>query len=463
MTKSKAVLFLIFICLTVLTVCFHNIPFFWDGTYFSKAASLFYSGNSSFFNCDKYTDNTMLPMYSAYLALAWSVFSKSLWVSHLVFLPFVLWLFYETYRFAKKYLTPLFSSLSLILLLVEPTVITQSILMGYDIILACLFLFTLNRRIEKQNFLFSFGLSVLALFSIRGLFLAFSCFFVDWFLKKQDRKNVSIISLIRLYSPAIFFVSAWFVYHKIKTGWFIFSPLHENTDETLVPFSMVFRQLVYVVWKNIDFGRVLLWTSIFIFSFQHFKHKETFKKISVFLFVPLFFTAVFMAVVSNPVGHKYFIFSFPLLIVLFCFCLEQLPSKKKAFVFFAFTMLVLLSGNFWWYPQKYGNGWDSSLKVLPYFSLKSEMDSFITQEKIDKSSIATQFPIDANDCYSYLKDSCETYTAAQTEDIAAYDYFLYSTIMNPRETKTIEEIRASWKPIKIINSGLVSLCLYKKP
>jgi len=463
MTKSKRVLFFIFVCLVLLTIAVRNIPFFWDGTYFSKAASFFYDGYASFAGCNTYTDNTTLPLYSGFLALVWGIFSKSLFVSHLFFLPFWLWFFYESFRFAHKFLSPLFCSLSLLLLFAEPTTMSQGILMGYDIIMAALFLFVLNRRIEKQYFLYSFVLPILALFSIRGLLLSCSLFIVDLLLKKSEKEKISVLGLAKLYLPTIGLVSFWFIYHKIKTGWFIFSPLHENTDESIVSFSMAVRQLIYVVWKNIDFGRVLLWVSVFILSFRYFKHKETFKKLSLFLWLPLLFTAVFMAAVSNPVGHKYFIFSFPLLIVLFCFCLELLKSRKKALVVFVFAMLVLFSGNFWMYPQKYGNGWDSSLKVLPYFSLKSEMDNFIEQEKIDKSLIATQFPLDVNDCYSYLKDSSQTYTPVQTKEIAAYNYFLYSTVMNPRETALIEEIRTSWKPIKILQQGLVTLCLYKKP
>lgn len=463
MTKNKFVLLFVFICAALLTVGVRNIPFFWDGIYFSKAASLFYHGNSSFFDCGKYTDNTMLPLYSAYLALTWSIFSKSLWVSHFVFLPFVLWLFYETYRFAKKYLNPFFCSLSLLLLFIEPTVITQSILMGYDIILACMFIFSLNRRIEKQNLLFSVGLSVLALFSIRGLFLVFSLFFVDWIIKKQDKENVSFLTLIKPYMPAIFLVSIWLIYHKTKTGWFLFSPLHESTDESFVSASMAMRQLIYVLWKNLDFGRVFLWLVVIVFVLKNKTQETTSRTITVCLFIPLFITALFMAVVSNPIGHKYFIFLFPLLIVLFSFCLQQLSNKKTALLFVVMAFFFLLSGNFWLYPQKYGNGWDSSLKVLPFFDLKLEMDDFIEAEKIEKNTIATQFPLDTNNCYSYLADSAENYTNVETEKITDYKYFLYSSVMNPRKTETIEYIRKTWVPIKTMSRGLITLCLYKKP
>lgn len=141
MIKSKHVFFFSILIIVFTTFVFRDIPFFWDGTYFSKAATFFYNEADSFWSCGRYTDNTTLPLFSWYLNLVWSLFSKTLAVSHFAFLPFIILFVYEYYRFSKKFLTDFFGSVALFLLLAEPTFSTQALLMGYDILMVFLFLF----------------------------------------------------------------------------------------------------------------------------------------------------------------------------------------------------------------------------------------------------------------------------------------------------------------------------------
>jgi hypothetical protein len=122
----------------------------------------------------------------------------------------------------------------------------------------------------------------------------------------------------------------------------------------------------------------------------------------------------------------------------------------------------LISGNFWLYPERLGNGWDSSLKVIPYFHLKEEMDEFIKEEKIDIKQIGTQFPLIADKKYSHLIDSSYFYNNVWSGPINKYNYFLFTNVINSDISNQIEETKHTWKLIKSLKSGQVYINLYKK-
>jgi hypothetical protein len=66
--------------------------------------------------------------------------------------------------------------------------------------------------------------------------------------------------------------------------------------------------------------------------------------------------------------------------------------------------LLLFGGNFIVYPQKYGNAWDTSLKVLPFFKAERQMKAFILNNNINPSEVYTEFPLTVNNRYSYLQE-----------------------------------------------------------
>lgn len=460
--KSKYIFIFSVLVLIAIVFFYSNIPFFWDGEYFSKAATFFYNGENSFFDCGAYTDNTTLPLYSWYLSFVWSVFSKTLFVSHAAIIPFLILLVFQFYKMASRFLTDKYVSFSLVLLLIEPTFLTQTILMGYDIVLTSLFLFAINLLLNKKRVAYSFLLPVLALFSIRALFLTLSLFIIDLILEHNRTKKINLFVLSKAYFPCFFLVCSWFVYHKFKTGWFLFSPLHEKTDEHFISFQMVVRQILYAIWKIIDFGRFYLIAFILLFLVTKKEQIKESKNLFLFLFVPTVITMLFMMLVSNPVGHKYFIFNFVLLIICFCFVVQRIKNKNYRIMSLIFAFVFLVTGNFWIYPQKYGNGWDSSLKILPYFKTKNEMDLFVKTKNIEPKKIATQFPLHTNNYFSYLSDSTFVYTSAETEEINNYNYFLFSNIMNPKNMEEIEKIKKEWLLLKEVKSGFVSISLYQK-
>jgi len=127
-------------------------------------------------------------------------------------------------------------------------------------------------------------------------------------------------------------------------------------------------------------------------------------------------------------------------------------------VFFAGS---LISGNFWLYPERFGNGWDSSLKVLPYFQLKEQMDHYIRNSRIDPQTVGTQFPMIADTRFSDLADQSRHYENVWSGPIGKYDFFLQSNVINTDIPEQIEAVKKEWQLVKILRSGEVYISLYK--
>jgi hypothetical protein len=465
MIKSRYILFFSLTAVIALSLFFRDVPFFWDGTFFSETAIAFYEGRFSAFDCPEGLDNVTFPVFSAYLAFVWKLFSKSLLVSHMAMLPFLLGICYEFYKLAGRFLNERFVAFAMILLLLEPAIMTQGIIMGYDIILVYLFLLSLNLLLKDRKKMYSVVVTLIALYSIRGLFLALSLSAVCFFLQYPKMKFKGFLPALKVHLLCILVLAAWFIHHKLKTGWLIISPLHENTDEQLLPFSMMLRQVFFITWKAADNGRIILWIIIAGGTFIFMKNKmmnEGFNTLLKFLFIPLIISAVVMIPFSNPVGHRYFMFSFPVLIIAACYVVQFALPKSQTLVMIILP-LCLLSGNFWLYPERFGNGWDTSLKTIPYFKMKEKMDEFILQSGISPEKVGTQYPLIADKRFSHLQEKSFAYTNVWRGPLSNFEYYLQSNVINTDISEQTEEVKKNWPLVKKIESGQVYISLYKNP
>lgn len=466
MTNTK-ILLPFFIFLILLTIFSLNIPFFWDSTFFSTTAVHFYNtGMNGFIGPIKY-DTGGFPLYSAYLTTVWKFFGKTLTVSHLAILPFLFGVLIEFFKLAKRYLNEKTTVFALILLIIHPVFITQSILMGYDIIILYFFLLSLNALYNNRTVLYSIALIFLCLISIRGIMLVSVLFIFDIILNKRvDFK------LLRNYFLSVIILLVWAIYHKQQTDWYLFSPIREINHEQFAGVGMMLRQFMYIVWKNLDLGGIALWI-IFLFSclsgrqasFYFFKKTKSPQHVELLrsVLISFFVLTTFMILIKNPIGHKYFLVVFILLILAVCYFIQQIEKQKVRLALFAMIIVCLVAGNFILYPQRYGNAWDSSLKIVPYFKIEKEMNEHIQKNNIPQNAIGTQFPLTMDANVSHLKDSSYHYSDIEEENINSYSYFLYSNIINSGRTDDLDKIKRSWIIEKEMKSGMVELILYKNP
>jgi hypothetical protein len=448
-----------FLFFTFLTIYSLNIPFFWDGTFVSAFACKLYDGTYTIFSLPPISDNnTIFPLFSAYLFIVWKLFTKSLLVAHLAMLPFLLGICYEFYQLSKRFLQDKFVYFALLLLILEPTFITQSILISYDIILLYLFLLLLNQLLKEQYKMYFFLISILVLYSVRGIFLTLSLAVIQFILIYPKNKYRSFLIVLKTNLLSFIFICLA-VFLKFRTV-----DANENPHEQIVSFTMMLRQLIFIGWKIADFGRIVLWLFFIIgiyFIYKRKKEDENFKALLLIIFIPALLTAIFMIPFSNPIAHRYFMFTYLLLIIGVCYILQHINSKKIVYSLMLVFVTSSFTGNFWLYPERYGNGWDSSLKVLPYFQLKDQMDKYIQQNKIAAGEVGTQFPLIADKVFSYLSDTSYHYMNVWSGPIDIHPYFLQSNVINTDIPEQIETVKKNWSLLKEFKSGQVYLKLYE--
>ncbi|MEI6488599.1 MAG: hypothetical protein WCP52_06540 [Bacteroidota bacterium] len=457
---NKFTLLGVIVFFILLTAYCIDIPFFWDGTFFSALSLHFYNNGFNGLIAPQSWDTGGFPLFSIYLTSIWKAFGKTISASHLAMLPILIAIAFEYYKLARHYLSKMYIPFAMLLLLLEPTFITQASLMGYDLFLILFFLISVNALLTRNLVIYSLSITLLCLCSVRGSFFATSIFLLHIF---NERKSFN--QELAAYLLPLVVMLTWIIYHHQKTGWYFFSPERENTHEAILSIRMMIRQLLFTGWKIVDFGRLILWIIIISVGFVIYKkgNLTKFKLLLSLIAFPLIVYAIFSVPFSNPIAHKYFVVIFLCLNIGICYILSQMENRAMRNTLFSICCISLLSGNFWLYPERFGNGWDSSLKIIPFFKLKNEMDEYIMKNKIPPHEIGTQFPLIADKLYTDLSDSSYHYTNVWSGPISNFNYFLQSNIINTDIPQQIDDVKEHWILLKHERNGLVYLNLYKNP
>lgn len=120
--------------------------FFWDTMQLAAQHALFFYNNDNFstFLLPDNMDSGHPPTFGYYLAWVWKTFGKTLAVSHLAMLPFLLGIVWQAWKLGEKIVGEGWTLLFLLLLTVCPVVAGQGVLVSPDIVLLFFFLMALN-------------------------------------------------------------------------------------------------------------------------------------------------------------------------------------------------------------------------------------------------------------------------------------------------------------------------------
>ncbi len=440
-----------------------DIPMFWDMSYITRISNLIYDNHFTAFIFPE-TDNGATPLYSIYIAVAWALFGKSLFVSHLAILPFVIGMVYQLNKLAKRFIDKKYFFILFFILLIEPTIATQTVIAGYDLVYCFLFLLGLNSIFENKRFLIALSVIFMPLLNLRGFSLVVTLFMIDWYINYPKYKNIKKLAYSTIaYFPSILFLIFWLIYHYKLTGWFAISGSREKYHH-VNGFERMLRNIIYISWKIADFGRILLFLFIFlIFLFN----KKTKDKKGVILFFIIIFSVIpyiiFFLPFSYPVSHRHFMVIYVIGVLAFVYFVSTLKKKSIRFALFTLTIISLLSGNFLLYPERFGNGWDSSLKVLPYFKIKNEFDKFIKKSDISPSLIGAKFPMDFDNYDCYLNNNHSVFTSLDTMPVNKLTYIVQSNISNTFTPDEINTLNNNWILVKEIRSWPVYIKFFKNP
>ena len=475
-TKYHIFTGVIILFIILLKIYLANITFFWDSIVcLSRPSFFFYENNLQNLIYSGALDNGDPHVIPYFLAVVWTLFGKSLLISHLAFLPIVIGTVYQIILLCKKVLAPIDQKNSFItflfgslLVLSDPTVLTQILLLGVDLWVIFFAIYCLNQILADKKAGLSIAFIGSCLTNRRGMIIA-ATLMVAYVIKifLLEKRTFSVKEFVKVIAPtlpACFTVFAYlflrFYYHE----WVFSSPDSAWTSTSeFVDFHGFIRNIAVFIWRNLDFGRIGLWV-ILLFMFVKFGYKHLFNSETSFLWICYFLLQLSFASVTltlkNPFGARYFTVQFILLSILVAKLLFDLFDKKRAVITSSILVIVLATGNLWLYPEKISQNWDCTLKHLPFYSLRKASFDYMEKHNIPYDQTAAGFSLYGNQTLIDLIDEERTISSQITEDTK---FFLYSNISNLND-ELIDEFHnpEKWTKIKTFEKGEIFIQILSK-
>ena len=442
-------LFLIYTC--------RNHIFFGDMVQFaSRHPHFFLENNFNTIFLPNSLDSGHPPLFGIYIAFTWLLFGKSLIVSHFAMLPFLIIIAYQVPKLLSRWLSGTKLIFASLLILVEPTLLAQSMLVSPDVVLMTLFITAINLYLDKKYFLLAFILIPLGLISLRGMMVLFAAFLSIVFSNLNSSSFINQLKQTILYfTPAVAIAFLWLYLHYQHTGWIGFhsdSPW-ASSFQKVSSFQMLKNALLFT-WRLIDFGRitVLILAIIIFWKGQNIYKLNRSLIIAILVFILVFAMNTLFA--DGLVGHRYYL---PIYFLVLLFVLKNsstvFPKYQISIYFVIFSSFII--GSILVYPKKVAMGWDATPAHLPYYSLRSNAIDFLNEQNIPLASVAAGFPnLDSREILELNGDSSKFISYADSNS----KYILYSNIFNfPDELiDQIEQI----KPIYYQKSGGIFIGIY---
>lgn len=449
--KYSIVRILTFLTLTMIIFFLSkDIGMFWDNVLFaSKMGNHLYLNGLFNINIPVEFDPGHPPFLAFINALGWKIFGHTLTVSHLMMTPFIFGFFWQLYHLIKFFIDrPLYQVGAFIIILADPTISSQLVLVNPQIIQLFFFLLAVNGIIRNQSAGKIIGLAFLGIVTYRGMMMCAGifCFELCKYLiadKKSIRgffTNKRIVEYGFGGLPAITYV----VWRLITKGWLQTHPDSPWTELWhFVGITDFFRNIAVLLHRYLDFGRITIFLFLAIILITR-KRLLGDRNIQILLILAVsvdLITAIISLFSMNAMGHRYYIASYLTFILLAYIIIIQLPRFRIEIYLLLLTMLV--GGNFWIYPDKIDQGWDSSLAFYPYFKLRHEVIQYMDENKIPIEKTASFFPNNVK--------LDEVDLQGDTRAFEIFDgtnkYVMYSNIYNLKDNE-FEILQNNYLPIK---------------
>lgn len=456
----KYIILSIFLVLKIFTL---NNCFFWDNTagYSIPASYLLEHGFSHFVYPPEFVSEP--PLAHIYLAFLWLLFGKSLLVAHLSITLFSLGIIWQVYRLCKK-LNNRYAPYILLLVLLEPALSTQLILISPDIIMCFFALWSINLILENKRKWLVISTLCLGTVSIRGFVVCAGLGLGYWFIEKvlrQKSLKAAFLYVFPSFIPVLLVIGSWFLYRKLETGYFMYQPgFAYMQHRELAGLSQIIKNILSLAIGMLDSGRIIIWIFLFIAMFKmgirnsiHYLSSSPL----CFIYLGILFTMSLVTIpVTNPFGDRYFIILYILLALITAQLLLHVYKTKKIQIVFIAMILVLFSGNFWVYSEKKSKSWDSVLCHLPYYSLRHDMITYLEKEGISINKVSASFPLNASFSDTDINNDKRQFSPVNWDNSP---YILYSNLYNWKD-EYINTLHTQWKIQKELKSGLIFLRLY---
>ena len=456
----KYVVLILFLVLKFFTL---ENCFFWDNTagYSMPASYLLENGFLSFVYPAQYVAEP--PLAHLYLALLWSLFGKSLLVAHLSITVFSLGVIWQVYRLCERLETK-YTPYIFLLVLLEPALSTQMILISPDVITCFFALLSVNLLLEIKRSWLALSVLCLGLVSIRGfvvcsgLGLAYLVILIA--IDKKSFKE-AFLYVFPSFVPVLLVLGAWFLYRKWDTGYFMYQPGFEYQEHReLASLSYMIRNIASLAIRMFDSGRIIVWILLFVavlkIGIKNFFSFIVRSPLSIIYLSVLLTMSLVTIPMTNPFGDRYFIVLYILLALVTARLLSEAYGGTKIRVIFIGMILVLVSGNFWVYSEKMSKAWDSVLCHFSYYPLRQEMITYLDEQGISVNDVSASFPLDSSFSDTEANEDNRRFSSV---DFDKSQYIIYSNIYN-WDDEYIDALCMDWKLQKEFKYGLIYIRLY---
>jgi hypothetical protein len=425
-----------------------QFPFFWDTVLNSKIAHWYLESGFSSLTVPESLDAGHPPFFNLYLALVWKVTGPALWAAHLAMLPFLLILLVQFWKLCLRFLPAGMRPAAMILLFCEPTFLAQSSMVTPDIVLVSLFLCSVNAVLEGNRRLLSVALVGLAAATFRGILAVPAIFLIEVGIAWVNGVRKPNWIKIGPYLPVAGLTLLWLWAHYRAVGWLLTPPPETyGAHRQVVGVLDMIRNLGIVGWRFLDFGRVGIWLvllGVLVFSGRPNQiQKSQFRKLLVMFLAPAALLTVLFIPFSNPIGMRYFLVCYLLLMLGVIWLVGQLVAKRWRKWVLGFMGLALLSGHFWVYPDNIAKSWDSSLAHVPWFMMDDLAKGVFEEGEAEKQVLCTDFPMLASRKYSYVTDKpgLKWQDIKEMNTINQCDCVLWSNISNGFEGPEMQKLK----------------------
>lgn len=412
-----------------------KMPFFWDALLTSTLVTHFYENGWSGGIAPAGLDAGHPPLFYAWLLGWWKLAGRSLTVSHLAMLPLLWTMYYQFVQVAAR-LTGSRQAVvwAAVLFCFETTILAQSFQVSYDIALLALYLTGLRYVLDRRPLPVALATAALCLINLRGVFAAFALLVTEAALRPgSDRPRTLVVK----YLPGFALFGLWAGWHYLQTGWAVFTPAEAwSGHRGLASAQTWVRNAAAIVRVLLEPGRLPL-ALIVLWGLTEWiwRRKGRLHRVLSAVVIPLAVFSLAFVPFTNPIGHRYFMVVFALLLLLFVCLTENWPYRNYVRVAVA---AGLLSGHSWIWSPPVSNGWDSHLGHLPYFPAARAMDSYLAESGIPADSLAAHFPLDVSAQQRYLRGSDAR--PGEIEDLGWNGYVLWSTVNNDFSAKDLERL-----------------------
>ncbi|GAB3201304.1 hypothetical protein ABID22_003804 [Pontibacter aydingkolensis] len=452
----------------VLTFLVRNNGFFWDSIVLGSGyANWYYTTDfKHLFVPDELAGYP--PLFGMYLALGWKLFGKTLLVSHVLILPFLIGIVLQAYILVSRFVKPRYTFWVLLLVLLEPTLLAQATQVAPDVILVFLYLLCLNSILGGKRAVLALALIFIAMISPRGTILVIALYTSDvlaGLIGKKERFTFKLLlSRIPAYIPSFIVTCIWLLLHYQHFGWIFYNKDSDwGQGSQLVSLGGFIKNLVVIGWRFADFGKAVMLILLAILLIVAYKYKKVQRDTVLLLaliFTPLVILSGVVVFYQNPIAHRYYIVVFMLMLLLLGHLLQFISSVKRL-VAYSLTVISLLAGHYIvaLYPDWLSKGWDGTLAHLPYFHLRDKMISYIKENDIAVSEVGSAYPNLRTFELTDLSNSSEKF---EPKDLSTQDYIFYSNIFNDFTDEELEELNSNWVVIKEFKDEAVFIRLYKR-